>query len=53
MPNIPLPPSCEEQYRRLQAECAGVMAASFEADVNRLQAISHNFAADEWLRVLA
>jgi hypothetical protein len=55
MPNIPPPPSCEEHYRRLQAECAGVMAASFEADVNRLQAVSHNFVAElaEWLRVLA
>ena len=55
MSDIPLPPSCEEYYRRLQAECAGVMAASFEADVNRLQAISHNFVAElnEWLKVLA
>lgn len=56
MPDIAsLPPSCEEHYRRLQAECSAVMAATFEADVNRLQAISHNFVAEmeEWLRVLA
>src|ERR1700745_3163024 len=55
MASIPMPPSCEETYQRLHAQCPGVMAASFGADVHRLQAISHNFVAelDEWLRVLA
>lgn len=49
------PPTCEDHYRQLQSQCAAVMAASFDADVSRLQAVSHNFVAEleEWLRALA